>query len=93
MRYRAYILIRVRQARAETHICKKLLELKGDGWKITEAAAMYGAWDIVAACSFDKLDRLDDLVTRIRTDGDISGWLDATSTMVGTRKNYPFELS
>ncbi|KKL82542.1 hypothetical protein LCGC14_1983710 [marine sediment metagenome] len=40
-------------------------------------------------CKFAKLEDLDDIVSFCRTDGELSQWIEATTTLISTKKNYP----
>ncbi|MFX1280091.1 MAG: hypothetical protein ACFFA3_11785 [Promethearchaeota archaeon] len=41
-------------------------------------------------CKFQSLEDLDKIITFCRTDDDLSQWIEATTTLISTKKNYPF---
>ena len=49
---------------------------------------MYGGWDLLVECYFNDLDDLDKLVSYCRTDPELQGWIEATTTLVSTKRNY-----
>jgi len=59
MYYRGYILIRLKVIGTEWKVVDKLIGLKSteleEDWKITYATPLYGAWDVIVECSFNKL--------------------------------------
>ncbi|MFX1313046.1 MAG: hypothetical protein ACFFHD_10580 [Promethearchaeota archaeon] len=59
-----------------------------DEWKITYATPIYGGWDIMVECSFSKLRDLDKIVTFCRLDEDLSKWIEETTTLMGSKKDY-----
>ena len=93
MYYRGYILIRLKVIGTEWKVVKKLTGLKSnepeDDWNITYATPIYGGWDIIVECSFCKLKDLDKIVTFCRVDEDLSVWLEETTTLIGSRNDYP----
>ena len=75
-------------------VTEKLQNLKStdqqEDWKITYATPIYGGWDIMVECKFQNLDDLDKIVTFCRTDEALSQWIEATTTLISIRRNYPF---
>ena len=93
MYYRGYILIRLRVIGSEWNFVDKLNGLKsteseGD-WKVTYATPIYGGWDVIVECSFNKLKDLDKIVTFFRVDKDLSQWIEETTTLMGSKIDYP----
>jgi len=92
MYYRGYILIRLKSIGTEWKVVKKLSDLRStedsEDWKITYVTPIYGGWDIMAECSFTKLQELDKIVTFIRVDEDISSWIEETTTLVSSKPDY-----
>ena len=93
MYYRGYILIRLKIIGTEWKVVKKLMDLKSpdpdENWKITYATPVYGGWDAIVECSFSKLKDLDKIVTYCRVDSDLSQWIEETTTLMGSKKDYP----
>jgi hypothetical protein len=93
MYYRGYILIRLRVIGTEWEVVKKLTDLKSsdldEDWKITYATPVYGGWDVMVECSFSKLKDLDKIVTYCRVDDDLSQWIEETTTLMGSKNDYP----
>ncbi len=91
--YRGYILIRLKVIGTEWKVVNKLMGLKSteaeDDWKITYATPIYGGWDIIVECSFKKLKDLDKIVTFCRIDEDLSLWIEETTTLMGSKNDYP----
>jgi hypothetical protein len=91
--YRGYILIRLKVIGSEWDVVKKLTNLKSteaeDDWKIAYATPIYGGWDVIVECSFRKLKDLDKIVTFCRIDEDLSHWIEETTTLMGTKNDYP----
>ena len=79
----------------EWNIVEKVKILKSSGedekWEITYACPIYGGWDVLIECSFTRLQDLDKIVTFLRTDNDIAQYLEETTTLCGTKPNYPQE--
>ncbi|MFX0105009.1 MAG: hypothetical protein ACFE75_05930 [Candidatus Hodarchaeota archaeon] len=61
---------------------------KNENWKITYVIPVYGGWDLLAECKFDNLEDLDEIVSFCRTDSELSQWIEATTTLISTKKNY-----
>lgn len=88
-----YILIRLKVIGSEWKVVDKLNGLKsteseGD-WKVTYATPIYGGWDVIVECSFSKLNDLDKIVTFCRVDKDLSQWIEETTTLMGSKNDYP----
>jgi len=67
----------------------KSLTPKGDqDWNITYASPTYGGWDLIIECVFSNLDDLDEIVSFCRTDNDLKEWIDATTTLISTKRNF-----
>jgi hypothetical protein len=62
-----------------------------EGWSVTYATPIYGGWDVIVECSFTKLSDLDKIVTFCRVDDDLSQYIEETTTLCGTKPNYPVE--
>lgn len=60
-----------------------------DDWEITYVTPVYGGWDLVVECSFNKKQELDKIVTYIRVDEDLSKWIEETTTLVSSKPDYP----
>ena len=93
MYYRGYVLIRLKVIGTEWKVVKKLSNLKSsdqdEDWKITYATPVYGGWDVIVECSFSKLKDLDKIVTYCRVDNDLSQWIEETTTLMGSKNDYP----
>jgi len=57
-------------------------------WQITYVTPIYGGWDLLVECKFINLEDLDEIVSFCRTDLELSQWIEATTTLIGTKKNY-----
>ena len=60
-----------------------------ESWQITYATPVYGGWDLLAECIFNNLEDLDKIVSFCRSDPELSQWIEATTTLISTKKNYP----
>lgn len=93
MYYRGYILIRLKVIGSEWKVVDKLTNLKStepdDDWRVSYITPVYGGWDLVAECSFTRLQELDKIVTYIRVDDELSGWIEETTTLVSSKPDYP----
>ncbi|NHJ25650.1 MAG: hypothetical protein EAX89_13785 [Candidatus Lokiarchaeota archaeon] len=93
MYYRGYILIRLKAIGTEWKVVNKLTGLKSniseEKWEVTYVTPVYGGWDIVVECSFNKLLELDKIVSYIRIDEELSSWIEETTTLVSTKADYP----
>ena len=78
---------------AEWKVVEKLNGLRSkipeDDWEITYVTPVYGGWDLVVECSFNKKQELDKIVTYIRVDEDLSKWIEETTTLVSSKPDYP----
>jgi hypothetical protein len=74
-------------------VTKKLKSLKScnqhEDWEITYATPIYGGWDLIVECKFAKLEDLDSILSFCRIDEELSQWIEATTTFISTKKNYP----
>ena len=59
-------------------------------WQITYSTPTYGGWDLIVECNFTNLEDLNKIVTFCRTDPELSQWIEATTTLISVKKNYPF---
>ena len=68
--------MRLKAIGTEWKVVEKLSGLKSteveEDWKITYVTPLYGAWDVIVECSFNKLKDLDTIVTFCRVDKDLS---------------------
>ena len=91
--YRGYILIRLKIVGKEWDVVEKLKGLRskeeGEDWKVTYSIPVYGAWDLIVECSYSQLSELDKIVTYLRVENDLSQWIEETTTLVGTKADYP----
>jgi len=60
-----------------------------EDWEITYTTPIYGGWDLMVECKFNKLEDLDKIVTIFRTDNNLNQWIEATTTLISTKRNYP----
>ena len=75
-------------------IVEKLKVLKPDkkqDWNITYASPTYGGWDLIIECVFNNLEDLDKIVSFCRTDNDLKEWIDATTTLISTKRNFDIQ--
>ncbi|MFX1489588.1 MAG: hypothetical protein ACFFBI_10600 [Promethearchaeota archaeon] len=74
-------------------VAEKLKKLKStepnEDWKVTYATPVYGGWDLLIECKFTNLEDLDKILTFCRTDKDLSEWIEATTTLISTKRTYP----
>lgn len=86
-------MIKLKTIGREWDLVEKLKGMKStnpeDDWKITYATPVYGGWDVIVECSFSKLKDLDRLVTYCRVDKELGSWIEETSTLMGSRDDYP----
>jgi len=61
---------------------------KGEDWRITYTSPTYGGWDLIVECIFNNLEDLDKIVSFCRTDEDLKEWIDATTTLISTKRNF-----
>jgi len=75
-------------------IVEKLKNFKPDeqhDWNITYSSPTYGGWDLIIECAFNNLEDLDNIVSFCRIDNDLKKWIDATTTLISTKKNFNLE--
>ncbi|MFX0029659.1 MAG: hypothetical protein ACFE8B_10645 [Candidatus Hermodarchaeota archaeon] len=74
-------------------VTEKLNGLKSknqnEDWEITYATPIYGGWDLMVECKFNNLEDLEKIVTFCRVDAELSKWIEATTTLIGIKRNYP----
>ena len=76
-------------------IVEKLNGLKPEenqDWKITYISPTYGGWDLMIECVFTNLNDLDEIVSFCRTDKELKEWIDATTTLISTKRNFDILL-
>jgi len=61
---------------------------KNENWQITYVTPIYGGWDLLIECKFDKLEDLDKILSFCRNDPELSQWIEATTTFISTKKTY-----
>jgi len=88
-KFRAYILLRLSTVGKEWQVCDRIAEIF-DRSLVTYACTVYGAWDVVVEVTFDELNKLDDVVTKIREDSMLKDVCDETTTMVAARNTFPW---
>jgi DNA-binding Lrp family transcriptional regulator len=85
-------LIRLKIIGTQWDVIEKLKGLKSidpsEDWRITYATPVYGGWDLIAECIFSNLEDLDKIISFCRTDSELSQWIEATTTLISTKKNY-----
>ncbi|MFX1469362.1 MAG: hypothetical protein ACFFB8_11925 [Promethearchaeota archaeon] len=73
-------------------IIEKLYNFKpsnlNEDWQITYATPIYGGWDLLVECKFNNLEDLDKIISLCRFDTELSQWIEATTTLISTKKNY-----
>ena len=92
--FRGYILLRLKIIGTQWKIIEKLKNcqpIEGNNWKITYSSPTYGGWDLIIECIFNKLEDLDEIVSFCRTDNDLKEWIDATTTLISTKKSFDLE--
>ena len=75
-------------------IVEKLNGLKPEedqDWNITYASPTYGGWDLIIECVFNNLEDLDKIVSFCLTDNDLKEWIDATTTLISTKRSFSLE--
>ncbi|MFX1366431.1 MAG: hypothetical protein ACFFCE_07115 [Promethearchaeota archaeon] len=86
-------MIRLKAVGTEWSVVEKLKDLKStqpdEDWKITYATPVYGGWDVMVECSFSKLKDIDKVVTYCRLDQELSQWIEETTTLMGSKNDYP----
>jgi hypothetical protein len=90
--YRGYILIRLKIIGTQWKVAERLKNLihnkTNESWQITYATPTYGGWDLLAECIFNNLEDLNEIVSFCRNDPEMSQWIEATTTLISTKKNY-----
>ena len=85
-------MIRLKIISNQWNVVEKLKTIKpsnkSEDWQITYATPIYGGWDLLVECKFSNLEDLDKIVFYFRTDKELSQWIEATTTLISTRKNY-----
>ncbi|MHA1730159.1 MAG: hypothetical protein ACTSWY_15730, partial [Promethearchaeota archaeon] len=87
--YRGYILFRLSKIGTENALIKEMMKTKSEDFCITYCTAIYGAWDVIAEVSFKKLEDLDTVVSSIRTNNALGDFIEETTTLVGSKPDYP----
>ncbi len=88
-KYRAYILLRLSNVGKEWDVVERVKELYSRDL-VTYAVPVYGAWDIMVEVSYEQLDQLDNIVTKVREDEILGDAIEETTTMVGARATFPW---
>ncbi len=92
--YRGYILIRLKIIGTQWKVTDKLKGLKSNNqqedWEVTYATPIYGGWDLMIECKFQNLEDLEKITSFCRSDDDLNQWIEATTTLISTKRNYPF---
>ncbi|MFX1409838.1 MAG: hypothetical protein ACFFA6_05775 [Promethearchaeota archaeon] len=90
--FRGYILIRLKIIGTQLKVLEKVKELKSissdENWKITYATPLYGAWDFLIECVFSDLPDMEEIISFFRNNEELKQWVEATTTLIGLRKNY-----
>ena len=92
--YRGYILCRLSKIGSEWDIVDTLKKINtefSEKLKVTYASPIYGAWDLIIEASFEQLEELDSLVTKIRTNKGLQENIEETTTFVSSRPDYPWD--
>jgi len=87
-------LVRLKIIGTQWKIVEKLKGLKPEedqDWKITYVSPTYGGWDLIIECVFNNLEDLDEIVSFCREDTDLKDWIDATTTLISTKKSFNLE--
>lgn len=91
--YRGYILIRLKSIGTEFKVVEKINSIKSnfpeEDWDISFVTTVYGGWDLVVECSFNKKKELDKIVSIIHVEEDLSKWVGEITTLVSTKPDYP----
>jgi hypothetical protein len=88
-KYRAYILLRLSNVGKEWDVVERTKEIF-ERELVTYAVPVYGAWDIMVEVSYEQLNQLDLIVTKLREDEILGGSIEETTTMVGARATFPW---
>ena len=87
-------MVRLKIIGTQWNIVERLKNLKplnsNEDWQITYATPIYGGWDLLVECKFMKLEDLDKIVSFFRTDTELSQWIEATTTLISMKNNYPY---
>lgn len=87
-------MVRLKIIGTQWKIVERLKKLKpldsNEDWQITYATPIYGGWDLMVECKFTKLEDLDEIVSFCRNDTELSQWIEATTTLISMKKNYPY---
>ncbi len=84
-------MVRLKIIGTQWKIVEKLKGLKPEedqDWKITYTSPTYGGWDLIVECIFSNLEDLDKIVSFCRTDEDLKEWIDSTTTLISTKRNF-----
>ena len=87
-------MVRLKIIGTQWKIVEKLKGLKleeNEDWKITYASPTYGGWDLIIECVFTNLEDLDKIVSFCREDNDLREWIDATTTLISTKRSFSLE--
>ena len=87
-------MVRLKIIGTQWKIVEKLKNFQpneGHDWKITYLSPTYGGWDLIIECVFNNLGDLDEIVSFCRTDNDLKEWIDATTTLISTKKSFNLE--
>ena len=86
-------MIRLKIIGTQWKVTEKLKGLKStnsqEDWEVTYATPIYGGWDLMVECKFQNLDNLDKIISYCRSDAELNQWIEATTTLISTKKNYP----
>ncbi|MBY8990186.1 MAG: hypothetical protein KGD58_05490 [Candidatus Lokiarchaeota archaeon] len=85
-------MIRLKIIGTQWKVTEKLKSLKSsnqqEDWEVTYVTPIYGGWDLMVECKFLKLEDLEKIVTFCRSDNELNQWIEATTTLISTRKDY-----
>lgn len=84
-------MVRLKIIGTQWKIVEKLKQFRpknANKWTITYSSPTYGGWDLIIECVFNNLNDLDEIVSFCRTDNDLKEWIDATTTLISTKKNF-----
>ena len=87
-------MVRLKIIGTQWKIVEKLKSFQpksGHDWKITYSTPTYGGWDLIIECVFNDLEDLDEIVSFCRSDSDLKEWIEATTTLLSTKKNFQLE--
>ncbi|GAB4325234.1 MAG: hypothetical protein Kow0069_31160 [Promethearchaeota archaeon] len=92
--YRAYVLCRLARIGTEWEVVEAVLKLKpkeGEDWKVTYATPVYGMWDLLIELSYTHQSQVDTVVTFVRNNPEFRDKIEETTTLLGSRQNYPLD--